>query len=65
MSGKRDLSISQQLAIENITQNARTRKCEAQKTIKEVLQLSDIPRSTFEDTVLKVFKREARAAFSS
>jgi hypothetical protein len=43
MSGKRELSSSQHLAIEHITQYARTRKCEAQKSIKEVLQMSNIP----------------------
>lgn len=61
MSGKRELSSSQHLAIEHITQYARTRKCEAQKSIKEVLQMSNIPWYKFEDAVTKLLSN-ARVA---
>lgn len=61
MLGKRGLSSSQYLAIEHITQYARTRKCEAQKSIKEVLQMSNIPWNTFEDAVTKLLSN-ARVA---
>lgn len=61
MLGKRGLSSSQHLAIEHITQYARTRKCEAQKSIKEVLQMSNLPWNTFEDAVTKLLSN-ARVA---
>ncbi|OAB43715.1 DUF3626 domain-containing protein [Paenibacillus glacialis] len=51
-----NLSNSQYLAIEHITKYARTRKYEAQKSIKEVLQMTNIPWGTFEDAVVKLFK---------
>ncbi|MGG1599273.1 DUF3626 domain-containing protein [Paenibacillus naphthalenovorans] len=54
MSGKRALSSSQRLAIEHITQYARARKCDAQKSIKEVLQMSNIPWNTFEEAAAKL-----------
>jgi len=61
VSGKSDLSISQHLAIEHITQYARNRKYEAQESIKGILQMSNISSGTFEDAVLKL-KSNARVA---
>ena len=42
------------MALENITKYARSRKYEAQQSIKEVLQMSNIDQKTFEDDVTKV-----------
>ncbi|AYB39645.1 DUF3626 domain-containing protein [Brevibacillus laterosporus] len=61
VSGKKELSSSQHLAIEHITQYARIRKHEAQKSIKEVLQMSNISWNTFEDAVAKLLSH-ARVA---
>lgn len=54
MSDDRRLSKSQTLAIEHIRKHAISRKTEAQCSINEILQMSNIARNTFEDAVSKL-----------
>lgn len=49
-----ELSRSQQLAQEYITDYARSRKHEAEQTMREILQMSSIELKTFEDAVTKL-----------
>ncbi|TVX94112.1 DUF3626 domain-containing protein [Paenibacillus agilis] len=55
------LSRSQRQAIKYVTQYARTRKSAARKSLMEVLQLSNISWSTFENACTKIFSN-ARVA---
>ena len=55
------LTKSQVAALEYITNYAKNRKYEAEKDIKEVLQMADITQKTFEDSVTKI-KTHARVA---
>lgn len=55
------LSRSQSLAIEYITQYARRRSAEAEQTIQEILQMSNLGLTTFEEAVTKL-KAHARIA---
>ncbi len=48
------LTRSQLMALEYITKYARNRKHEAQQSIKEVLQMSNIDWKTFEDAAAKI-----------
>ncbi|MGG3280122.1 DUF3626 domain-containing protein [Paenibacillus solani] len=52
---KDELTYSQFLAFDNITQYARARKMEAQNSLIEVLQMSNISWDTFEDARTKIF----------
>ncbi|TKH45064.1 DUF3626 domain-containing protein [Paenibacillus terrae] len=56
-----ELSRSQQLAQEYITNYARSRKNEVEQTIREILQMSSIELKTFEDAITKL-KSHARIA---
>ncbi|MCP1185661.1 DUF3626 domain-containing protein [Paenibacillus sp. 1781tsa1] len=56
-----ELSRSQQLAQEHVTNYARSRKNEAEQTIREILHMSNIELKTFEDAVAKL-KSHARIA---
>ncbi|MGG4128762.1 DUF3626 domain-containing protein [Paenibacillus illinoisensis] len=49
-----ELSRSQQLAQEYVTNYARSRKNEAEQTIREILRMSNIELKTFEDAVNKL-----------
>ncbi|MFK4439004.1 hypothetical protein ABIA61_004399 [Paenibacillus sp. RC21] len=49
-----ELSRSQQLAQEYITNYARSRKNEVEQTIREILQMSSIELKTFEDAITKL-----------
>lgn len=55
------LSRPQLLALEHITNHARSRKDEAERVITEVLQMSNITQKTFEDAVSKL-KSHAKIA---
>jgi len=55
------LTKSQLAALEYITNYARSRKYDAERDIKEVLEMSDITQKTFEETVSKI-KSYARVA---
>ena len=55
------LSRSQLMALDHITEYARNSKIEAEQTIGEILQMSNIERKTFEDAVVKL-KKYARVA---
>ncbi len=55
------LTRSQLEALDHITKYARSRKDEAKQSIKEVLQMSNITRETFEAAVSKI-KSHARVA---
>lgn len=56
-----ELSRSQQLAQEYITNYARSRKNEVEQAIREILQMSSIELKTFEDAITKL-KSHARIA---
>jgi hypothetical protein len=49
-----ELSRSQQLAQEYITNYARSGKNEAEQTIREILRMSNIELRTFEDAIAKL-----------
>lgn len=49
-----ELSRSQQLAQEHVTNYARSRKNEAEQTIREILRMSNIELKTFEDAITKL-----------
>ncbi len=55
------LARSQMLAIEHFTTHARNRSKEAEKSIKEVLRMSNIAQETFSDAVTMI-KSNARVA---
>ncbi|MGM7722290.1 DUF3626 domain-containing protein [Metabacillus sp. Hm71] len=57
----KELSKSQLLAIEHITNYARNNKQEAKSTINHILKMSNIPRELFENAVVKL-KKHARIA---
>lgn len=59
MSGK--LSRSQRLAIEHITEYARSRKNEAQAALKQIFQMSNIPWHTYGEVTKRIFEH-ARVA---
>lgn len=61
MSHNRQLTRSQNAAIEHINNCARSQKKEAQATLKEIFQLSNIPWNTFEEAVDKL-RSHARVA---
>ncbi|WP_420819434.1 DUF3626 domain-containing protein [Paenibacillus thalictri] len=61
MSNNSRLTNSQTLAIEHINQYASSRKAAAQASIKEILQMSNISLSTFEDAISKL-QSNARVA---
>ncbi|MEC0129135.1 DUF3626 domain-containing protein [Paenibacillus pabuli] len=61
MSNNRQLTRSQHAAIEYISNYARSQKREAQASLKEIFQLSNIPWNTFEEAVRKI-KSHARVA---
>ena len=52
---------SQLMALEHITKYARNNKHEAEQIIEEILQMSNIERTTFEDAIAKL-KKHARVA---
>lgn len=56
-----DLSKSQLLALEHVTNYARSHKNEAEQTIREILQMSNVERKTFEEAITKL-KTHARIA---
>ncbi|KAA2301223.1 DUF3626 domain-containing protein, partial [Clostridioides difficile] len=49
-----ELSRSQQLAQEHVTNYARSRKNEAEQTIREIIRMSNIELKTFEDAITKL-----------
>lgn len=49
-----ELSRSQQLAQEHVTHYARSRKNEAEQTIREILRMSNIEMKTFEKAINKL-----------
>jgi len=61
MSSNRQLTNSQTLSIEHIRKYALSRKKEAQESIKEVLQMSDIHWDTYEEAISKL-RSKARVA---
>ncbi|SEK25016.1 Protein of unknown function [Paenibacillus sp. OK003] len=61
MSNNRQLTRSQIAAIEYISICVRSQKREAQASLKEIFQLSNIPWNTFEE-VVQMIKSHARVA---
>ncbi|WP_159887716.1 DUF3626 domain-containing protein [Paenibacillus puerhi] len=61
MSNKCQLTRSQNMAIQHIRQYAASRRVAAQASIREILQLSNIPLSSYEEAVLKL-RSHARVA---